>query len=113
MKSVRNIGIQVKSPGKECDDKHCPFHAGLKVRGRMFVGTIAGHVIHKTAKIQLDRQHYLPKYERFEKRRTRLRVHVTPCIDVGNGDMVKVMECRPIAKSKSFVVVEVMKNESV
>lgn len=30
---VRDIGIDVKTPENVCDDKHCPFHGNLPVRG--------------------------------------------------------------------------------
>ena len=50
--------------------------------------------------------HYVEKYERLEKRRNSYAAHNPPCIDAQEGDMVKIMECRPLAKSKSFVVVQ-------
>ena len=106
---TKNIGIEVKIPKEKCNDKHCPFHGNLKLRGRIFVGTVIKTSTSKTAKIEFPYLVNLPKYERYEKRRTRLQVHVPPCIKVNIGDRVKVMECRPISKTKNFVVIE---NES-
>ena len=40
----------------------------------------------KTAVVELDRLSYIPKYERYEKRRTRIKAHISPCIKVGIGN---------------------------
>jgi len=104
-----NPGIALKQPGKTCDDKHCPFHKGMKIRGNFFVGKITKVSSPKTAQVEFFRQLYLQKFERFEKRVSRIHVHSTPCIDIKLGDKVKIMECRPISKMKNFVIIE---NES-
>jgi small subunit ribosomal protein S17 len=49
------------------------------------------------------------KYERFEKRQSKIHAHNPPCIDAKAGDRVKIAECRPLSKTKSYVVVEVLK----
>ncbi len=107
---TKNIGIKVKIPITKCNDPHCPFHGNLKVRGRMFVGKVIKNLAHKTAKIEFQYLKPLTKYERYEKKRTRLQVHIPPCIKIKLGDQVKVIECRPISKTKNFVVIE---NESI
>ncbi len=33
---MRDIGLDVKPPERECDDKNCPFHGNLPVRGQVF-----------------------------------------------------------------------------
>jgi len=104
-----NLGIEIKEPAKVCEDSHCPFHSGFKVKGRIFSGTITKLSGTKTVTLEFLRQFYLQKYERFEKRKTRIHVHNPPCISLKVGDAVKVMECRPISKMKNFVVIE---NES-
>ena len=35
---TRNIGLKVKEPKKECDDKNCPFCGNLSIRGKLFEG---------------------------------------------------------------------------
>jgi len=112
MKKKKEIGIEVKVPSKGCEDKHCPFHGDLKVRGRTFFGTIVSKDVNKTAKIEFPRLFYLNKYERFEKRRSRIKVHNPPCINAQIGDRVKVIECKPISKTKNFVIVENEKHRS-
>lgn len=54
-------------------------------------------------------QQYIPKYERYERRKSRIAAHKPPCMDVKTGDRVRIGECRKISKTKSFVVLEKMK----
>jgi len=103
---IKNIGIKVKQPGIECNDKKCPFHGNLAVRGRGFVGTIIKKDLHGTATIEWTYKHLIPKYERKETRRTRLHVHNPKCINAEVGDIVRIMQTKPISKTKNFVVIE-------
>ncbi len=109
MKKTKKIGINVEQPKNKCEDLHCPFHGGLKLRGRIFHGTVITDSFHKTVKVEWPRQYYLKKYERFEKKRSRVKAHNPPCIDAKKGNKVKIMECRPISKTKNFVII---KNET-
>ncbi len=109
MKKTKNIGIEVKVPSKSCEDKYCPFHGKLNLRGRIESGIVIKTNLHKTATIEFSHLHPIPKYERYEKRRTRLKVHNSPCINAKKGDKVRVMETRPISKTKNFVIIEVIK----
>jgi small subunit ribosomal protein S17 len=93
----------------ECNDSHCPIHSAIKTRGRMFEGVVVRSKMAKTITVQWPRRVYLSKYERFEKRRSKVKAHNSACINAKAGDMVKIAECRPIAKSKNFVVVEIIK----
>jgi small subunit ribosomal protein S17 len=93
----------------ECKDSNCPFHAGLRVRGMVFEGLVVSHKQKKSAVIQRDYSRKVPKYERLEKRRSRLQVHVPECLTVKEGQHVKVGECRKLSKTKSHVVLEVLK----
>ncbi|HZK30637.1 MAG TPA: 30S ribosomal protein S17, partial [Methanoregula sp.] len=52
--------------------------------------------------------HYIRKYKRYEKRSSKLHAHSTPCLHAKVGDMVKIAECRPLSKSTTFVVIEVL-----
>ena len=101
----RNIGIAVEIPKQKCSDPACPFHGKLSLRGRQFSGTVISTKMRKTAVIEFERLHFLPKYERYEKRRTRLKVHNPDCIGAKDGEKVKVMECRTLSKTKNFVII--------
>jgi small subunit ribosomal protein S17 len=110
-KQSKGIGIVVENmPTKTCQDKHCVFHGDLKVRGRQFEGIVKKVSAQKSAVVQWDRLFYIPKFERFEKRRTIIKVHVPECITVKEGEKVSLVECRPISKTKHFVIVGVLKH---
>ena len=102
----RNIGIVLEAPKQKCIDINCPFHGKLSVRGRQFTGTVISTKMRKTAVIEFERLNFLKKYERYEKRRTKLKVHNPECINAKDGDIVDVIECRPLSKTKNFVIIK-------
>lgn len=103
----RDIGLDVPEPTQECNDIHCPFHGKLSVRGQTIVGTVIGGKMDKTVVIERQHQTTVTKYERYEKRRTIMHAHNPPCLNAKPGDVVTITECRPLSKTKSFVVVKV------
>lgn len=103
---TNNIGIEVPEPKEKCDDIRCPFHGKQKIRGNIFVGRVVASKMKKTATIEKVWRHYIPKYERYEERKSRLRVHNPLCIDAKEGDKVMVAETNPISKSKKFIIVQ-------
>ncbi|MEK6934485.1 MAG: 30S ribosomal protein S17 [Nanoarchaeota archaeon] len=109
----RNIGVEVKAPkATNSSDSHDPFFKGLSLRGRIFTAKVLSANSSKTAKVEFTRLHSIPKYERFEKRRTRLQVHNPESINAQPGDMVRIMESRPISKTKNFIIIEKIEDES-
>ena len=106
MKKHKDLGLGINAPSKNCDDKHCAFHGELSLRGRTFLGTLTKVNLQKTAVVEWSRQFFIPKYERYEKRKSRLHVHIPPCIDAKIGDKVRIVECRPLSKTKNFIIVE-------
>ena len=50
----------------------------------------------------------VPKYERKDKRRSRIRVHNPASINAQIGDKVLVAKTRPISKSKHHVILRVI-----
>ena len=102
---MRDIGIDVSPPERECDDKHCPFHGQLSVRGQIFRAMVL-KTYEKTAVIERELIRYVPKYERYLKKKSKMHAHNPPCINAKPGDIVTIAECRPISKTKSFVIVE-------
>ena len=106
MAKAKNIGVKVNPPSKECNDNKCPFHGDLHVRGRIFTGIVIKRDVHRTATVEWSRRIKIPKYERYEKKRTKVHAHNPTCIDAKDGDNVKIMECKPLSKTKSFVIIE-------
>lgn len=82
---------------------------GIMTHGRTFVGKVKSAKAQKTAVVEWERTLYLKKYERYEKRLSKVQVHIPDSIEVKEGDIVKIVECRPLSKTKHFVIVE---NES-
>ena len=84
---------------------------GLSLRGRAFVGTVISSKMQKTVTVEWERKHYLKKYERYERRRSRVKAHNPDTINAQEGDVVKIIECRPLSKTKNFVVIEIIGKE--
>ncbi|MFZ2070031.1 MAG: 30S ribosomal protein S17 [Halobacteriota archaeon] len=103
---MRDIGIEVTMPERDCEDENCPFHGRLPVRGQILDGVVVSDKAPKTVVVLRSYLKKIRKYERYEKRRSKIHAHNPPCIDAKVGDRVKIMECRPLSKTKSFVVVE-------
>jgi len=103
-----NIGIDVKAPEGTCTDKFCPFHGTLPVRGQILEGQVVSDKMQKTAVVKRDYMRKDQKYERLEKRSNKYVVHNPPCLGIEIGDNVKIMECRPLSKLVSFVIIEKM-----
>ena len=104
---ARNIGIEVDPPKKECSDPKCCWHGTLPVRGKIFKGKVVSSKGLKTAIITREYLRPLPKYERFERRHSRIVAYNPECISAKENDTVTIAECRPLSKTKHFVVVEV------
>ncbi len=104
----KSIGFDVPLPSKECTDKNCPFHGTLSVRGQLIDGTVVSDRATRSVVVRREYFKYVPKYERYEKRRSKLHAHNPACIAAKMGDRVSIAECRPLSKTKSFVVIQVL-----
>ncbi|MEM2547098.1 MAG: 30S ribosomal protein S17 [Candidatus Bathyarchaeia archaeon] len=100
------MALTFKKPKKTCNDRNCPFHGSLPIRGRILEGVVVSAKMDKTVIVRHDYLKYVPKFMRYERRRSRIPSHNPPCIDAKEGDRVVIAECRPISKTVSFVVVE-------
>jgi len=97
-----------------CQDRLCPIHGTEKVkqRGRLFEGNVVGK-FHKRVVIEFERMVYLSKYERYEKRKTRIHSRLPDCMkdEIQIGDFIEIAECRPISKIvKSIVTKKIRSN---
>ncbi len=103
--SKEDIGVGVKPPEKECDDANCPWHGKIPVRGRVFQGSVRSAKSHSTVIVEWKYHRFVPKYERYERSKSRVPAHNPPCMHAREGDLVVIAECRPISKTKHFIVV--------
>ena len=101
------IGIEVTEPKERCEDPNCPFHGTLPVRGQVLEGIVTSNKAERTITVERSFYKFIQKYERYEKRKSKIKAHIPDCIQVNVGDAVKIAECRPLSKTKNFVVVEV------
>jgi|SRR5215472_9712011 len=99
-------GLEVTPPKKKCQDETCPFHGHLKVRGRLLAGRAVSTAGEGFVVVEMQYLHMVSKFNRGERRRSRISAHLPPCIEVRDGDAVTIGECRPLSKTISFVVVE-------
>lgn len=104
---TRNIGITVAPPKKICDEDLCPFHGTLPVRGKLLTGTAVSCKANKMIVVSREFPRPIRKYKRYERSSSKVHAFSPTCIDVLEGDEVKIAECRPISKTISFVIVEV------
>ncbi len=80
----------------------------LSTRGRSHVGTVISNKMSKTVTVEWERRRYVPKFQRYEKRRTKVKAHDE--LGVKIGDIVEIIETRPISKTKNFLVKRIIKN---
>jgi len=104
---AKSVGLDVPAPKAECQDVNCPFHGSLPVRGQVITGKVVSDRMMGTVVVEREYLRYIRKYNRYEKRSSRIHAHNPPCLQAKAGDSVTIAECRPLSKTKSFVVVEV------
>ena len=76
------------------------------VHGRHFTGIVLNAKAQKTATVEWTIRRYIPKFERYEVRRSRIHAHNPACIDAKLGDVVELGETRKLSKTKSFVILK-------
>jgi small subunit ribosomal protein S17 len=79
------------------------------VRGQVITGKVVSERMQGTVVVERSFLHKVQKYDRYEKRSSKIHAHMAPCLDAKIGDEVKIAECRPLNKTTSYVVVEVTK----
>lgn len=74
---------------------------------RSLQGSVVSAAMDKTITVMVERQVKHPLYKKYIRRSTKFHAH-----DENNectaGDVVKIEECRPISKHKSWRLVEVV-----
>ena len=76
-------------------------------RTRQVSGSVTSAKMDKTITVLVERQLQHPLYKKYVRRRTKMHAHdeQNACKE---GDKVVIEECRPISKSKSWRLVEVV-----
>ncbi len=88
-------------------DKKCPFTGNVSIRGRILKALVVSNKMKRTLVVRRDYLQYVSKYRRFAKRHKNVSVHCSPAFaNVGEGDIVTIGQCRPLAKTVKFNVIE-------
>jgi len=106
----KNIGLGFKTPLEAINghyvDKKCPFTSNVSIRGRILKGVVYSSKMRNTIIVRRNYLHYIPKYNRFEKRHSNIPAHCSPAFRVKEGDVVTIGQCRRLAKTVSFNVIK-------
>lgn len=78
---------------------------------RTLQGKVVSNKMDKSITVLIERQVKHPLYGKFIKRSTKIHAH-DEANECNMGDVVKVVECRPMSKTKSFKLVEVVEKAS-
>jgi small subunit ribosomal protein S11e len=111
MRFYKNIGLGFKTPKEAIDgnyvDKKCPFTGNVSIRGRIIKAMVVSTKMKRTIIVRRDYLQFVSKYRRFEKRHRNIPVHCSPAfLNVQEGDVVTIGQCRPLAKTVKFNVLE-------
>lgn len=101
----QKISLKIDDSVKGKDVK-CPFTGGLKLRGKTFTGIVVSKDTHRTVVVEWTVKHFVRKYERFMVKKTKVSAHNPEIINANIGDMVIIGECKPLSKTKNFVVIK-------
>jgi small subunit ribosomal protein S17 len=75
--------------------------------GKTMVGTVVSNKMQKTIVVRIERRKLHPLYKKYITRTKKIKAH-----DGANqcqiGDIVKVIECRPLSKDKRWRLLEIM-----
>lgn len=98
-----SLKIDESAMGK---DKKCPFTGNLKLRGKIFTGIVVSKDTHGTVVVEWTTKHFVKKYERFMVKKTKISAHNPEIINATIADKVIIAECKPLSKTKNFVIVK-------
>lgn len=102
---TREVLKGVRPPETICSDENCPYHGRLSVRGKVLKGKVVNDKMQRVVSVEVDYLHFISKYKRYERRKSKIHAYNPSCIKAAKGDFVQIAECRPINKTTSFVIV--------
>ncbi len=71
------------------------------------IGVVTSNRMEKTVTVEIERKTKHPIYGKFVKKTTKFHAHDEKN-ECGIGDIVKIMEARPLSKTKHWRLVEVV-----
>jgi small subunit ribosomal protein S17 len=82
-------------------------HVHLRGRRKVRTGVVVSDAMDKTVVVRINSSYRHALYGKTVRRSTRLKVH-DETNDAHTGDTVRIMETRPLSKTKRWRVVEVL-----
>ncbi|URJ24116.1 30S ribosomal protein S17 [Blochmannia endosymbiont of Camponotus sp.] len=81
-------------------------------RIRILLGRVCNNKkMNKSVVVAIERLIKHSTYEKFIKRTTKLHAH-DPNNETNIGDLVEIQECRPISKTKSWILTSIIKKSN-
>lgn len=79
---------------------------------RTLMGKVVSNKMDKSITVLVERRVKHPVYGKYLRRSTKLHAHdeTNQC---GEGDIVTIKECRPLSKSKNWMLVEVIERATL
>ena len=74
-------------------------------------GVVTSDKMNQTVTVLIERKIKHPLYGKYVKKSTKIHAH-DPDNKCQQGDVVKIAECRPISKTKSWQVVEIVESNN-
>jgi small subunit ribosomal protein S17 len=74
---------------------------------RTLTGRVVSSAMDKTITVLVERRVKHPLYGKFMRRSTKIHAH-DESNDCGEGDLVRVIQCRPLSKTKAWRLLEIV-----
>lgn len=79
-----------------------------KLRRGALIGLVVSDKAQKTITIKVDRQKYIPKYDKMQNHTKKFMAHDELEI-CDMGDLVRIVPCRPMSKRKHHKVLDILR----
>ncbi|MBL7073004.1 MAG: 30S ribosomal protein S17 [Candidatus Omnitrophica bacterium] len=79
----------------------------IKSKAKVIVGTVTSDKMDKSVTVEWNTRKRHPIYKKFVRRHVKIKAHDEKN-EVRAGDVVKIMETKPISKNKCWKVVEII-----
>ncbi len=77
---------------------------------KTLVGVVVSDKMEKTVTVLLETRKRHPLYKKFVKELSKIKAHDEKN-QASEGDLVKVIECRPVSKGKTWRVIEILEKK--
>lgn len=81
----------------------------ISMRGHTKTGVVVSDRSKRTVVVETEARDYFPKYKRYARSKSRTHAHNPDAIGAKLGDIVEMMECRKISKTKAWTVSRIVK----